>query len=147
MKDPQAVLSVGSIILALMGGIAGNFFVGISERFKKKRPMVDRSDIPDAILLIGFGLFLLYILGTMGYLLVFGNISANPNAFYAVVGILFGVVGSMLANYLVIFWDRHHETRVRDGKWLNRDGWLIVIFGIVLAGYIAYLMSLLSQVN
>lgn len=145
MKDPGSVLSVAAIILTLMGGVAGNFLVGITERFKKKRPVFDKNDIPDAILLISFTLFLLYVLGTMVSLLLFGNITTNPQAYFAVIGIILGIMGSILTNYLVIYWDRHHETRIKDGKWLNFDGWMIIILGILIAAYIGYFLLLLQQ--
>jgi hypothetical protein len=145
MKDPAVVLSVGAIILALMGSIAGTFFIGIIHRFKKRGTLLDKSDIPDAIILVAFAIFLICVIGTMGYLLLFGNVVSNQNVFFTVIGILFGIVGSMLANSLVIHWDSHHETKIRDGKWLNREGWLMVGEVIILAVYIAYLLALFFQ--
>jgi hypothetical protein len=129
MKDAAGILAVGAILLTLMGGIAGTVFSTAVYRLKKKEHKETR--IIDITLVILSIIFIVMILSPFVGILTYTNFTVNQMLFIYCLGIVFGVVGSILANFCMAAYDR--------GDWKG-----MLITGGILVVYIVYFLFLFS---
>ncbi|MEN6621168.1 MAG: hypothetical protein ABFD50_06450 [Smithella sp.] len=145
MNYPEGVLAVGAILLTLIGGIAGNIFTVLVMRIRGHRN--ENLSFYDYLLLVIIVVLLVIVTAPFVNILFTTNFVTNPTVFLLCIGILFGIIGSILSNFFSAAFDRHIDSKIKDGRWLNNDGKLLLGIGVVLSAYIIYLLWLFSIFN
>ena len=143
MVYPEGVLAIGSLLLILMGGIAGNIITVLVLRIKQHRTQNVTSS--HYILLGLLLLFLVIAIAPFLNILFFTIIATNPIIFFLCIGILFGIIGSIYANFFGAAFERHIDSKIRDNCWLNADGKSMLWYGGFLVVSVAYLLWLFFQ--
>lgn len=137
MTYPEGVIAVGSVLLTLMGGIAGNLFHVFVHRIRSHNRQ--NLNLYDYFLFFLMIVFLIIVLVPFFQLLLNSDISTNPGAFFLCLGILFGVIGSIYSNFFSAAYDRYLDSRITDHGYSNVDKRAMTLTGGVLLLFIAYL--------
>jgi Na+/proline symporter len=143
MSYPEGVLAVGSLILTMLGGIAGNILTMYITRQKLNR--WENITIYDKILMVIMVIFLLIAISPFFYILVFTNLWQYATIFLLCIGIILGILTSIYINLFCAAFDRHIDSKVRDNRWCNSDGKSMIYYAVFPIVTITYLLWLLSK--
>ncbi len=143
MSYPEGILAVGALILTSIGGLAGNIFTVYFIRYRDRQ--TQNITLSDNILFGIIILLLMIVTGAFLNILTFTNLWMNPTIFFLCIGILFGILGSILANLFGAAFNNHIDSKINCKHWLTADVKSIICYGFSLILIGAYLIWLWSR--